>query len=107
MLKIAFTVHHSFSTVSDFMEAKKTCHGIVLTSIWLISTLKSLQQNFIVQRSQRDVLLDIAGSDKPDAKRVAKATAKKAAIVFRCTIDMLNSYCSALIMKFEGTVYNN
>jgi len=44
---------HLFSSASEFMEAKKTCHRVVRTSVWLISYSGELcNKNYISKTSE-------------------------------------------------------
>jgi len=103
----------------EFMKARKTCHRVDQTSVWSISYSSELcNKNCIVKTSitliVRSALCYTAGSDKSDAMEgVPDWLLKRATKVFRVQskeIELLLTYwCSyrAMIVNFEGTVYNN
>ena len=95
---------HFFSRVFEFVEAKKTCHWVVRTSIWLISYSGELcDKNCIVKTSETLIIWSTscytAGSCRWDAiKGVPDRRLKRAAVVFRVhnrLIELILTYwCS-------------
>jgi len=82
-LKRQLTVHVS-PIALDFIEARKTCHWVVRTSIWLIPYSEELSiKSCIVKTSDTLIIWSAscytAGSDKSDARveKGCRPTAKK------------------------------
>ena len=109
---------HLFSAVLKFMEARKTCHRVVRTSVWSIiysgvtghaaedQHLGSLDDTVFVAKLP-------SSSGRWDAlKGVPQQLLKRAAIVFRVhkrRIELMLTYwCSqsAMIVNFEETVWS-
>ena len=80
---------HLFSRVFEFTEARKTCHWVVRTSVWLISYSGELcNKNCIAKTSETLIIWSAscytAGSGRWDAiKGVPDRRLKRAAMVFR------------------------
>jgi len=80
---------HLFSCVMEFMEARKTCHRIVRTSIWPIRHSGELcNKNCIVKTSETLIVWSAscytARSDKRNAiKGVPDRLLRRVAMVFR------------------------
>jgi len=87
-LKRQFTVHVSpVSCALEFMEARKTCYRVVMTSIWSISYSGELcSKNCIAKTSETLIVWSTfcytAGFDKSDAVEGSRPTAKRVAMVF-------------------------
>jgi len=78
-----------FSSASEFVEAKETCHRVVRTSIWLISYCGELcNKKCIIETSETLIIWSAfsytAGSEYSGCyKRGAEPTAKRAVMVSR------------------------
>jgi len=95
---------HLFSHVLEFMEARKTCHWVVWTSVWSISYSRELcNKNYIVRTSESLIIWSAccytAGSSKWDTiQGVPDRLLKRAAMMFRIHsrhVELLLTYwCS-------------
>ena len=81
--------YHLFSLVLEFVEARKTCHRVCLTSVWSIPYSRELcNKNCIVKSSETLIVWSAscytAGSGKWDARKgVPGWLLKRASTVFR------------------------
>ena len=91
---------HLFSSASEFVEAKETCHWVARTSIWLIYYCGELcNKNCIDKTSEtKRVLLHCWVKYSRRYKRSAKPTARRAVMVSRVhsrNVEFLLTYrCS-------------
>jgi len=114
-LKRQFTVHvRPVSCALKFMEARKSCHRVVGTSIWSILYSEKLCNKTSEMLIVWHTFCCTAGFNKSDAiEGVPDKLLKGAAMVFRVHsrhVDLLLTYwCSQsmMIVNFEATVCNN